>query len=57
MTGFGAVIEAECSFAGFAAEGEKVEDVAVGVLAVGAYGVKVFVHGCEGLGVGEGGVG
>ena len=54
MAGFGAVVEAECSFAGFAAEGEEVEDVAVGVLAVGAYGVEVFVHGCEGLGVGGG---
>ena len=52
MAGFGAVVEAECFFAGFAAEGEEVEDVAVGVLAVGAYGVEVFVHGCEGLGVG-----
>ena len=55
MAGFGAVVEAECCFAGFAAEGEEVEDVAVGVLAVGAYGVKVFVHGCEGLGIGGGG--
>ena len=54
MAGFGAVVEAECSFAGLAAEGEEVEDVAVGVLAVGAYGVEVFVHGCEGLGVGGG---
>ena len=54
MAGFGAVVEAECSFAGFASEGEEVEDVAVGVLAVGAYGVEVFVHGCEGLGVGGG---
>ena len=54
MAGFGAVVKAECSFAGFTSEGEKVEDVAVGVLAVGAYGVEVFVHGCEGLGVGGG---
>lgn len=54
VTGFGAVVEAECSFAGFAAEGEEVEDVAVGVLAVRADGVEVFVHGCEGLGVGRG---
>ena len=54
MPGFGAVVEAECSFAGFASEGEEVEDVAVRVLAVGAYGVEVFVHGCEGLGVGGG---
>ena len=54
MAGFGAVVEAECSFAGLAAEGEDVEDVAVGVLAVGAYGVEVLVHGCEGLGVGGG---
>ena len=57
MPGFGAVVEAECPFAGFAAEGEEVEDVAVGVLAVGADGVEVFVHGCEGLGVGWGGGG
>ncbi len=54
MAGFGAVVEAECSLAGFASEWEEVEDVAVGVLAVGAYGVEVFVHGCEGLGVGGG---
>ena len=54
MAGFGAVVEAECSFAGLATEREEVEDVAVGVLAVGAYGIEVFVHGCEGLGVGGG---
>ena len=52
MAGFGAVVEAECSFAGFASEGEEVEDVTVRMLAVGAYGVEVFVHGCEGLGIG-----
>lgn len=49
--GFGAVVEAEGVLAGFAAEGEEVELVAVGVLAVGTYGFKVFVHGGEGLGV------
>ena len=52
MPRLGAVVEAVCAFAGFAAEWEEVELVAVGVLAVGAYGVEVFVHGCEGLGFG-----
>ena len=47
--GFGAVIEAVGSFAGFAAEGEEVELVAVGVLTVGADGFDVYVHGCKGL--------
>ena len=41
-------------FAGFAAEGEEVELVAVGVLAVGADGFDFFVHGGEGLGLGGG---
>ena len=54
MARFGAVVETECSFTGFASEGEEVEDIAVGVLAVGAYGVEVFVHCSEGLGVGGG---
>jgi hypothetical protein len=53
---FGAVVEAECSAAGFAAEGEEVQLVAVGVLAVGAYegGVFFVVHCCEAL-FGQGG--
>ena len=55
VRGFGAVVEAVGSFAGFAAKGEEVELVAVGVLAVGAYGFDFFVHGGEGLGVGRGG--
>lgn len=56
MRGFGAVVEAEGVFAGFTAEGEEVELVAVGVLAVGAYSVEVFVHSGEGLRVrGRGG--
>lgn len=50
--GFGAVVEAVGCFAGFAAEGEEVELVAVGVLAVGADGFDFFVHGGEGWGVG-----
>lgn len=58
VRGFGAVVEAEGVFAGFTAEGEEVELVAVGVLAVGAYSVEVFVHSGEGLRVrGRGGVG
>lgn len=53
--GLGAVVEAVGSVAGLAAEGEEVELVAVGVLAVGADGFDFFVHGGEGLGVGCGG--
>lgn len=48
VRGFGAVVEAEGVAAGFAAEGEEVELVAVGVFAVVAYGFDVFVHGGEG---------
>ena len=51
MGGFGSVIEAVGAAARFTAEGEEVQDVAIGVLAVGAYGFDVFVHGCEGLGL------
>lgn len=51
MSGFGAVVEAVGTFAGFAAEREEIELVAVGVLAVGADGFDVFVHGGEGLGL------
>ena len=54
---FGSVIETVCSFAGFAAEGEEIELIAVGVLAVRTDGVEVFVHGCEGLGVAWGACG
>lgn len=49
--GFGAVVEAVGTFAGFAAEREEVQLVAVGVLAVGADGFDVLVHGGEGLGL------
>ena len=51
------MFEAICAFAGFAAEGEKVELVAEGVLAVGADSFDVFVHSRKGLGrlVGRGG--
>ena len=55
MGAFGAVVEAVGVFAGFAAEGEEVELVAVGVVAMGADGVEVFVgfvHDGEGLGFG-----
>lgn len=51
MGGFGAVVEAVGAFAGFAAEREEVELVTVGVLAVGADGFDVLVHGGEGLGL------
>ena len=45
------VVEAVGAAARFAAEGEEVKDVAVGVLTVGADGFKVFVHCCVGLGL------
>jgi hypothetical protein len=46
--GFGAVVEAEGVVAGVAAEGEEVELVAVGELAVRANGFEVVVvHFCE----------
>lgn len=49
MARFRAVVETEGSAAGFAAEGEEVELVAVGVLTMGAEeGGVFFVHGCEG---------
>lgn len=35
------MVEAEYAPAGFAAEGEEVEDVAVGQLAVRAYGIDI----------------
>ena len=53
MSCFGAVVEAVCAFAGFAAEGEEIELVAVGVLTVGTDRFEVFVHGGEGLGLGR----
>jgi hypothetical protein len=46
MGGFGAVLEAEGVVAGVAAEGEKVELVAVRELAVGADGLEVVVAHC-----------
>lgn len=49
MTRLGTVIETVGSFAGFAAEWEEVELVAVIILAVRAYSVEIFVHGREGL--------
>ena len=51
MSCFGAVIEAVGAFAGFAAEREEIELVAVGVLTVGTDRFEVFVHGSEGLGL------
>ena len=50
---FSAVVEAIGTFTGFAAEGEKIELVAVGVLAVSSDRFEVFVHGGEGLGLGK----
>ena len=49
MGGFGSMIEAVCAAARLTAERKEIKDVAVGVLAVGAYGFDVFVHGCEAL--------
>ena len=47
--GFGAVVEAVGVVAGVAAEGEEVQLVAVGKVAVVADGIKVgIVHGCVG---------
>lgn len=48
---FGAVVEAEGAEARFAAEGEEVEDVAVGILAMRADEAGIlFVHTGETLG-------
>lgn len=44
MSGFGAVVQAKGVFARLAAEGEEVELMAVGVLAVCANGIDVLVH-------------
>ncbi len=54
VPGLGAMFETVGAFAGFAAEGEEVELVAVGVLAMGADGFEIFfsIHCCEGLRVG-----
>ena len=49
MATFGTMFKTVCSFTGFTAKREEVELIAVVVLAVRAYSVKVFVHGCEGL--------
>ena len=51
---FGSVVEAEGVFTGLAPEGQEVKLVAVGILAVGADGFEVFVHGGVGFGVGGG---
>ena len=53
MSGFGAVIEAVCAFAGFTAKREEIQLVAIGVLTVGADSFEVFVHGGKGLGFGR----
>lgn len=50
---FGAVVETVGTFTGFAAEGEEIELVAVGVLAVGSNRFEVFVHASKCLGVGR----
>lgn len=44
------MVKAVGAAAGFAAEGEEIEDVAVRVLAVGADSFEVFVHCGVGLG-------
>lgn len=44
VSGFGAMVHAKGVFARLAAEGEKVELMAVGVLAVCANGIDVIVH-------------
>lgn len=51
MSRLGAVVEAIGAFAGFAAEGEEIELVAVCVLTMGTDRFEVFVHGGEGLGL------
>ena len=48
-----AVVEAVSAFAGFAAEGEEIKLVAIGVLTMGTDSFEVFVHGGEGLGFGR----
>ena len=53
MSYFSAVVEAVGAVAGFAAEGEEIKLVAVGVLTVGTDRFKVFFHGGEGLGLGR----
>ena len=53
MTCLSAVVEAVGAFAGFAAEGEEIELVAVGVLTVGTDRFDVFIHGGEGLRLGR----
>lgn len=59
MATFGTMFKTVCSFTGFTAKREEVKLIAVVVLAVRAYSVEVFVHGCEGLrfGWGRGGGG
>lgn len=53
MSCLGAVVEAVGTFTRFAAEGEEIELVTVGVLTVGTDRFEVFVHGGEGLGLGR----
>ena len=51
MSGFSPVIEAIGTFAGFAAEGEKIKLIAVSILTMGTDRFDVFVHGGKGFGV------
>ena len=53
MTCFSAVVEAVGAFAGFAAKGEEIELVTVGILTVSTDRFQVFVHGGECLGLGK----
>ena len=51
------MVQTKGAAAGLAAKGQKVELVAVSVLAVGADGFQVFVHGRVAGGVGRRGAG